>query len=203
MDPTSKLTYADMHVGIPILVNCLQIVPISIFFHYAYTFRPYVVRKGEHAIHYTNAGGQESVYVPEKRYQGGFLGYRALLGALNPIEVFEGVFFAFKSAIGSAGNQRDHTFRGGESENMLASQSQYVPVSPQPSHAPEDRTQNPTAYPKPGLGYGHGEQGQGEYQLEDYRMHGTGNNRRRSRGRRRGGPITMLVGYLADRASGR
>ncbi|KAL9106403.1 MAG: hypothetical protein Q9227_008545 [Pyrenula ochraceoflavens] len=93
MDPTNKLTYADFHVGIPNLCNCIQMAIFSIFFHYAYTFRPYVIREGENVIKHGN-----NTYTPTKRYQGGFLGLRGVLGSLNPMEVGDGLIFAFTMA---------------------------------------------------------------------------------------------------------
>lgn len=181
-----------MHVGIPVMVNLLQIVPISVFFHYAYTYRPYVIRRGEQAIRHTNAEGQEHVYTPEKRYQGGFLGYRALIGALNPIEVFEGISFAFKTATGNVEGQTKFRSTGSESADMLAPESRH-------GHTIAGTSPSPAPRPYPGQGYDAGMQGQRDHHLDDYGRRSARQGRRGGRGRRRGGPITALVGYLSDR----
>lgn len=203
MDPTSKLTYADTHVGIPVLVNCVQMVPISLFFHYAYTFRPYVISKGDHAIRHTNAEGRENVYVPQERYQGGFLGHRALLLALNPIEVFEGIYFAFKMATELAGNYNGLDRGGSESEDMLASRSQDAATGPQPPYTPGNSGPNQMPQQDPQLGHRAAEQYRQDYRLPDYGDGRTGHNGRTTGGRRRGGPVTMLLRFLSDKASGR
>ncbi|KAL9620652.1 MAG: hypothetical protein Q9160_004788 [Pyrenula sp. 1 TL-2023] len=199
-DPTSKLTYADMHVGIPVMVNLLQIVPISIFFHYAYTYRPYVIQKGDQAIRHTNAQGEENFYTPEKRYQGGLLGYRALIGALNPMDVFEGSSFAFKMATGKVEGQAKFRSTASEPEDMLAPRSQHGARSTKPaSHNIAASSPTPAPQPYPGQGYDPETQGQRDYHLDDYGRHSARRGRGGGHGRRRGGPITALVGYLRDR----
>ena len=54
-------------------------LPFSIFFHYAYSVRQYIV-----------SGDQN--------YQGGFLGGKAWLATFNPTETWRAVVFAFKMA---------------------------------------------------------------------------------------------------------
>lgn len=73
-------------------------VPLSVFYHYAYTFRPYLISKCARA---TEGTGQ----APE-RYHGGFLGVHAWARALNPWETIKAIVFAFTMA--AAGYQRSH-----------------------------------------------------------------------------------------------
>jgi Organic solute transporter Ostalpha len=92
--PTSKLTYADVKVGIPTLLTCVEMVPISLFFHYAYSYR-------EYSLDHQRVPGWESQVVPRPQatsYQGGFLGWRAVLSAADPREALFGFWFAFKMA---------------------------------------------------------------------------------------------------------
>ncbi|KUI59975.1 hypothetical protein VP1G_07199 [Cytospora mali] len=91
LTPNSKMNQADMTVGIPALVNCLIMVPFSIFFHYAYDVGPYIIDRNGHA-RAAEAGQDEAQYL---RYQGGFLGIRAYTGMLNPSEFFGAIAFAF------------------------------------------------------------------------------------------------------------
>src|SRR5271163_3702610 len=81
LNPTGKLTFADLNIGIPALIICLQNVPLAIFFHYAYPHTPYVV---------TVQSGS--------KYHGGFCGWRGWVSIFNPMEVARGVLFTFQMA---------------------------------------------------------------------------------------------------------
>ena len=64
---------------------------ISVFFHYAYTYRPYVLNSPS-----SHGSGKPAPLYKPTSYQGGFLGYRALLLAMSPLEVIEAQIFALK-----------------------------------------------------------------------------------------------------------
>ena len=91
LKPTVTLTYADIKVGIPTLCQLLIMIPFSAFFHYAYSYKFYVIG-GRHSLeaNKTDIPG----YTPT--YQGGPLGVRAYLAALNPTETFSAIIFSFK-----------------------------------------------------------------------------------------------------------
>ncbi|KAK0386723.1 hypothetical protein NLU13_6558 [Sarocladium strictum] len=90
LNPSSTLTWTDLHVGIPNMLPCLEMVPLSLFFVWAYPWSPYSNSHGQHA----ESGGAPV------RYQGGFLGYRAFFEMLNPSELIHGIIFACKILIG-------------------------------------------------------------------------------------------------------
>lgn len=96
--PSSMLNEADVTFGIPALVSCCLMVPFSIFFHYAYDVKPYIISR--------NPDPEAAQYL---HYQGGFLGIRAFTGFLNPSEVLSAMAFTFtllskkKSGNSSAG----------------------------------------------------------------------------------------------------
>lgn len=97
LTPNSKMNQADMIVGIPAMVNCLVMVPFSIFFHYAYDVGPYIIDRKHHDGGRSSSGA-EAGHHPESEYlhyQGGFLGIRAYTGMLNPSEFFGAIGFAF------------------------------------------------------------------------------------------------------------
>lgn len=73
-----------MVTGIPAIVNCLIMVPFSIFFHYAYDVRPYIIDR-----HLESGRG-------ESHYHGGFLGVRAFAGMFDPGELIGAIGFVFK-----------------------------------------------------------------------------------------------------------
>lgn len=97
-----------MVTGIPAIVNCLIMVPFSIFFHYAYDVRPYIIN------HHSQPERGESRYL---HYQGGPLGIRAFAWMLDPGEILGAIGFVFKmgkqGAPGkSAAGQTSATGRG-------------------------------------------------------------------------------------------
>jgi Organic solute transporter Ostalpha len=80
-----------LNIGIPNLVICVEMVPLSIFFHYAYTYRPYVI----HRRPISTSGYSAGKHIPQN-YQGGFLGVHAWLVMWNPMEILNAIAFAFK-----------------------------------------------------------------------------------------------------------
>lgn len=84
------MSEADAVAGIPAIVNCVILVPFSIFFHYAYDVGPYIIHRGHHSA---AEQGHQSQYL---QYQGGPLGIRAFTGMLNPSEILGAIAFLFK-----------------------------------------------------------------------------------------------------------
>ncbi|KAK1255080.1 hypothetical protein MKX08_009075 [Trichoderma sp. CBMAI-0020] len=111
LNPTSKLTYADLHIGIPALLSCIEMVPISVFIAWAYSVQPYSLARAD----IEGASGHTDI---PRSYQGGFLGIRAFLAMLNPRETVEGIVFAFymitkshkPSSPPDFGHDLDHTY---------------------------------------------------------------------------------------------
>lgn len=94
LNPTDKLTYADLNIGIPALLSCLEMVPISLLIIWAYPVGPYKYGPSGEACE------RERDELPPKSYKGGFLGIRALFLMLNPTETAKGVFTAFQLLVG-------------------------------------------------------------------------------------------------------
>lgn len=80
---------ADAVAGIPAIVNCVIMVPFSVFFHYAYDVGPYIIDRPSGSEH----GEPRAQYL---HYQGGFLGLRAFASMLNPGEILGAIGFMFK-----------------------------------------------------------------------------------------------------------
>lgn len=93
LTPSNTMNQADVSVGIPAVVNCVIMVPFSIFFHYAYDVGPYIIDR--HAESELGGGGHHSTHQYQK-YQGGFLGIRAFTGMLNPGEILGAIAFVFR-----------------------------------------------------------------------------------------------------------
>lgn len=105
------MSEADAVAGIPAMVNCLIMVPFSIFFHYAYDVGPYIIDR------HLESGRRDARYL---HYQGGFMGIRALTGMLNPGEMLGAIAFAFKMGRGgkSASARGLNTVTSSESRDL-------------------------------------------------------------------------------------
>lgn len=85
---SDTLTFADLHIGIPNLLICIEMVPISLVMVWSYPVKPYVLHSDP-----------ERAYNPS--YQGGALGYRALLGMMSPSDTLRGIVRAVQMLGGS------------------------------------------------------------------------------------------------------
>ncbi|VUC26645.1 unnamed protein product, partial [Clonostachys rosea] len=83
---SATLTYADLHIGLPNMILCIEMVPLSLFFFWAYPWGVYLVGKG----------GFDSKVALTNPYQGGPFGIWAWLQMLNPSDTFKAIIFMFK-----------------------------------------------------------------------------------------------------------
>ena len=86
LKPTPLLTFADINMGIPSMIICIEMVPLSLLFFLAYSVRPYTVKTPRRDI---------GLDVRAIHYQGGRLGLRAWLQMWNLREILHGIGFAF------------------------------------------------------------------------------------------------------------
>jgi len=93
--PTAKFSYYDLTVGLPSALICLEMIFIAIFFHYAYTAGPYKLF-GERDFSRKTMGLSLSLY---KTYQGGPLGIKAILMAMNPVDIIRGILIGLSNGI--------------------------------------------------------------------------------------------------------
>lgn len=95
---SSTMTYADVHIGVPNMVICIQMVPFAVFFPFAYNVGPYIISRRDRISDATNQhranGRAEATGV--HYYQGGFLGMRAFIQIFNPMEILRAIKFAFQ-----------------------------------------------------------------------------------------------------------
>lgn len=82
--PSSTLSFDDFYFGIPSILICGEMVFFSLFNFYAYPIKPYSqpLKGGVH-------------------YYGGFLGVKAILAALNPMDIAGGLALAVQYLISS------------------------------------------------------------------------------------------------------
>ncbi|KAK4505404.1 hypothetical protein PRZ48_003367 [Zasmidium cellare] len=91
LDPTPTMSYGDMK-SIQPMILCIAMVPISVYFHYAYSWQEYRLGATHRPIRDTSEGNQSEM----EHYQGGLLGWRAFVQALSWMEVLRGIVFTFK-----------------------------------------------------------------------------------------------------------
>lgn len=82
------MSEADVVVGAHATLNCIIMVGLSIFFHYAYSVTPYVIDKPR---------DPENGAAQDQHYRGGFLGVHAWVGMLDPREIISAAASIFKS----------------------------------------------------------------------------------------------------------
>ncbi|KAJ5645196.1 hypothetical protein N7507_011207 [Penicillium longicatenatum] len=82
---TAKLSYADVHMGIPTMVICVQMVPFAIFMRYAFSTDVYRVKKSGDSEEKLTEVNEHGRPVP-RCYQGGPFGFHAWLAYYNPME---------------------------------------------------------------------------------------------------------------------
>jgi hypothetical protein len=73
---TPRFAHADVKVGIPVMLLCIEMVVFSVFHFWSFSYREYVIPKGMSA--------EAALEGEPWRYQGGFWGLGALLDAMNP-----------------------------------------------------------------------------------------------------------------------
>jgi Organic solute transporter Ostalpha len=83
--PTAKVAYPDLKVGIPSLLLCIEMAIFAILHLFAFPYKPYT--KPEQPPIYPVASGSIDDIGPK---QGGFLGIKALVDAMNPWDLVKG-----------------------------------------------------------------------------------------------------------------
>jgi hypothetical protein len=84
LKPSEKVSYVDIKVGLPGVLLCVELVIVSLFHLSVYSWKPYQIH--EYVVDADNDPKFDSLVT---RYQGGRLGYRALLAALNPWDIIK------------------------------------------------------------------------------------------------------------------
>ncbi|OHW93123.1 DUF300 domain-containing protein [Colletotrichum incanum] len=92
LNPTLTLTDADLRIGVPSMLICIEMLPLAAFFHYAYTYRPYVIGSGRAR---RPLAGDLEAYEPQT-YSGGPAGLWALVEMWNPMEIVEAIVFGLQ-----------------------------------------------------------------------------------------------------------
>lgn len=99
LKPSDTLSYADIIIGLPTLIICLQVVPFAFLFYHAYSIKPYTkmnVKRSGDSQQYLAVVDSETGGPRVKRYQGGPLGVNAWIALFNPGELFRDIRSTYK-----------------------------------------------------------------------------------------------------------
>lgn len=96
------MTYIDVMMGLPTMVICVQMVPLSFLVLYAYGTKPYEISDSASTLRAqeyqaVESVGDEEAFMSdfEKGYQGGRWGLRAWARYLNPLQLLREVMSAY------------------------------------------------------------------------------------------------------------
>ncbi|KAL1874183.1 hypothetical protein Plec18167_006120 [Paecilomyces lecythidis] len=115
LKPSASMTYIDVMMGLPTMVICVQMVPLSVLVLFAYSTKPYEVsnsartfRPQEYQAVESDCDERTLMSGFQKRYQGGRWGLRAWLVYLNPLELFRDVKSAYDLIHSARAVQKAH-----------------------------------------------------------------------------------------------
>ncbi|CAM1501442.1 Fc.00g034260.m01.CDS01 [Cosmosporella sp. VM-42] len=112
LKPTKTLTYADVNIGIPNLLICVEMVPLSVFFIWAYPWTVYSCTNASLSLE--GANGPVNF---RQTYQGGPLGIRAWIEMFNPTEITRAILFGIQM-IGNRGTNVEDGYERTENEPL-------------------------------------------------------------------------------------
>lgn len=109
------MTYIDAIMGLPTMVICVQMVPLSFLVLYAYSAKPYEISNSRRTLRpqvyqtvESDDDGEILMSGFQKRYQGGRWGLRAWAVYLNPLELLRDVKAAYVMIHSARALQKAH-----------------------------------------------------------------------------------------------
>ncbi|KAG9244416.1 organic solute transporter Ostalpha-domain-containing protein [Calycina marina] len=93
VEPTKYVAYPDLKIGIPSLLLCIEMALFSILHIFAFPYKPYTERaKQSEPSKYPSSpmSDQGPIFNELGPKQGGFLGIKALIDAMNPWDLVKG-----------------------------------------------------------------------------------------------------------------
>lgn len=109
LQPSGKIAYQDIKVGIPSLLLCIEMALFAVLHIFAYPAKPYNIKRSYNDP-LTASGSGYSGDVPH--YQGGPFGLKAILDAMNPWDIvkasargFRWLFVGYRRREGDASYQ--------------------------------------------------------------------------------------------------
>ncbi|KAJ1716796.1 organic solute transporter Ostalpha-domain-containing protein [Aspergillus flavus] len=112
---STSMTYIDAIMGLPTMVICVQMVPLSFLVLYAYSTKPYEISNSQSTLRpqvyqtvESDDDGEILMSGFQKRYQGGRWGLRAWAVYLNPLELLRDVKAAYVMIHSARALQKAH-----------------------------------------------------------------------------------------------
>ncbi|KAB8244922.1 organic solute transporter Ostalpha-domain-containing protein [Aspergillus flavus] len=112
---STSMTYIDAIMGLPTMVICVQMVPLSFLVLYAYSAKPYEISNSRRTLRpqvyqtvESDDDGEILMSGFQKRYQGGRWGLRAWAVYLNPLELLRDVKAAYVMIHSARALQKAH-----------------------------------------------------------------------------------------------
>jgi Organic solute transporter Ostalpha len=84
--PSSTLTWADINIGLPIMIICILMVPFSLFFYYAYSVKPHLINKSSYPVEH----GKYEPITP-LQYEGGLFNLKMWFSLLSIPDMIRGI----------------------------------------------------------------------------------------------------------------
>lgn len=88
---TGHLTFADIYIGMPNMLICVQMVPLALLMRWAYPAKEYKLDSvfNRKFANVSGETGYSRVLHQDRAYQGGRFGYRVWLSYLNPLKIWK------------------------------------------------------------------------------------------------------------------
>ncbi|GLB08453.1 hypothetical protein AtubIFM57258_004342 [Aspergillus tubingensis] len=129
-----SMTYIDTLMGLPTMLICVQMVPLSFLVLYAYRTKPYDISASvsslrPQAYHPLESGRGEEALLSglTKQYQGGVWGLRAWAIYLNPLVLIKDVYSAYVMIHNARSLQKIQEREEQEQEEMTRYDTRYDP----------------------------------------------------------------------------
>ncbi|KAL8835749.1 MAG: hypothetical protein Q9176_006758 [Flavoplaca citrina] len=107
--PSKRLQGPDLRIGIPSLLLCIEMAIFSIFHLFAFPWQVYDIRRSPIVASESVPG-----YLPDPKtaYQGGPLGFKALLDAFNPWDLIKAIGRGFRwFVVGRRNREQDISYQ--------------------------------------------------------------------------------------------
>lgn len=88
LNPTDIMTYANIHIAIPALLSCVEMVPICLVVVWAYPVSPYRASSSD------SPNDPEEGREDQRVNKGGPFGIRAFMAMVNPWDTVKGTLIA-------------------------------------------------------------------------------------------------------------
>jgi len=126
LQPSAKISYQDIKVGIPAVMLCIEMAIFAVMHLFAFPWKEYVIDKHNPSNPLAMSGAGFSGASP--RYQGGFLGIKALADAFNPWDIIKASARGFRWLfVGYRKREADPSYQNGAAGARAAQQAKLSP----------------------------------------------------------------------------